>query len=206
VKAVEEGRTVFLPEEWTKTYMHWMTNIQDWCISRQLWWGHQIPAWYCGTAAGPPCGARPDGLRAAGHAKLTRDPDVLDTWFSSGLWPFSTLGWPEQTAALKTFYPTSVMETGFDIIFFWVARMMMMGLHFMGEVPFAGAAARDGLRRERAEDVEGEGQRHRPPRPRARRHARRGRRQRRGQALSGDSSAVEGQEEVPRELPQRGQA
>ena len=138
VKAVEEGRTVFVPEEWTKTYMHWMTNIQDWCVSRQLWWGHQIPAWYCDE-----CGAttvrREDPTQCAGcgSARIRQDEDVLDTWFSSALWPFSTLGWPAQTEALKTFYPTSVMETGYDIIFFWVARMMMMGIHFMGEVPFS---------------------------------------------------------------------
>jgi valyl-tRNA synthetase len=137
IKAVEEGRTTFTPEEWTKTFMHWMTNIQDWCISRQLWWGHQVPAWYCGD-----CGAtvvsREDPTECTnchGHT-LARDPDVLDTWFSSALWPFATLGWPDATAALKTFYPTSVMETGFDIIFFWVARMLMMGLHFLGDVPF----------------------------------------------------------------------
>jgi valyl-tRNA synthetase len=137
VKAVEDGRTTFTPEEWTKTYMYWMTNIQDWCISRQLWWGHQIPAWYCAK-----CGATSvsrDDLTACakcGSNDVTRDPDVLDTWFSSALWPFATLGWPEETPALRTFYPTSVMETGFDILFFWVARMMMMGLHFLGDVPF----------------------------------------------------------------------
>ncbi|MFO0626817.1 MAG: valine--tRNA ligase [Polyangiales bacterium] len=137
VKAVEEGRTVFVPEEWTKTYMHWMTNIQDWCVSRQLWWGHQIPAWYCADCGGITVRRdTPAACGSCGSAKITQDEDVLDTWFSSGLWPFSTLGWPAQTEALKTFYPTTVMETGYDIIFFWVARMMMMGLHFMGEVPF----------------------------------------------------------------------
>jgi valyl-tRNA synthetase len=138
IEAVQSGRTTFTPEEWTKTYMHWMTNIQDWCISRQLWWGHQIPAWNCG-ACGEATVAR-ETPSACAHCKrtdaLTQDPDVLDTWFSSALWPFSTLGWPERTKALQTFYPTSVMETGYDILFFWVARMMMMGIHFMKDVPF----------------------------------------------------------------------
>ncbi len=135
--AVREGRTRIVPETWEKTYFHWMDNIRDWCISRQLWWGHQIPAWHC-AACGEVTVTRDDPTACAhcGSGELTQDPDVLDTWFSSGLWPFSTLGWPEQTDDLATFYPTSVMETGHDIIFFWVARMMMMGLHFMGEVPF----------------------------------------------------------------------
>jgi valyl-tRNA synthetase len=141
LKAVRDGRTNFVPKNWEKTYFDWLENIQPWCISRQLWWGHQIPAWY-----------GPDGkvfvalseeeakAEAKKHygkdAALTRDEDVLDTWFSSALWPFSTLGWPDDTAELKRFYPTTVLVTGFDIIFFWVARMMMMGLHFMKEVPF----------------------------------------------------------------------
>ena len=141
IKAVEEGRTVFEPRHWEKTYFEWMRNIEPWCISRQLWWGHRIPAWY-----------GPDGkifveeteeqARAAarehyGHDEpLRQDEDVLDTWFSSGLWPFSTLGWPEKTQDVERFYPTHTLVTGFDIIFFWVARMMMMGLHFMGDVPF----------------------------------------------------------------------
>jgi valyl-tRNA synthetase len=137
IEAVEQGRTKFVPESWTKTYMHWMRNIKDWCISRQLWWGHRIPAWKCG-ACGEYTVAREDPAACAhcGKAELRQDEDVLDTWFSSQLWPFSTLGWPEKTRDLATFYPTSVLVTGFDIIFFWVARMMMAGLKFMGKVPF----------------------------------------------------------------------
>ena len=141
IRAVEDGSTRFVPENWAKTYFQWMRNIQDWCISRQLWWGHRIPAWY--DAAGNIFVARnaDDARRQAQrhHGRdvpLRQDDDVLDTWFSSALWPFSTLGWPEQTPELKTFYPTSVLVTGFDIIFFWVARMMMMGLKFTGDVPF----------------------------------------------------------------------
>jgi valyl-tRNA synthetase len=141
IKAVEEGRTVFVPRNWENTYFEWMRNIQPWCISRQLWWGHQIPAWYA-----------PDGkvfvayteeeaqAEADKHygaqTRLERDPDVLDTWFSSGQWPYSTLGWPDKTPELARYYPGDVLVTGFDIIFFWVARMMMMGIHFMGDVPF----------------------------------------------------------------------
>ena len=141
IEAVEQGRTKFFPENWSKTYFEWMRNIQPWCVSRQLWWGHQIPAWY-----GPDGEIFVEMSEAAAQAAaeahygkavdLTRDEDVLDTWFSSALWPFSTLGWPEQTPELQRYYPTDVLVTGFDIIFFWVARMMMMGLHFMGEVPF----------------------------------------------------------------------
>ncbi|MFT3708137.1 MAG: valine--tRNA ligase [Archangium sp.] len=140
IEAVEQGKTRFVPENWQNTFFSWMRNIHDWCISRQLWWGHQIPAWY-------EVGA--DGTVDFENAKFVvsrekppegnwvQDPDVLDTWFSSGLWPFSTLGWPNKDAAdLRTWYPNSVMETGHDIIFFWVARMMMFGIHFMGEVPF----------------------------------------------------------------------
>jgi valyl-tRNA synthetase len=132
VKAVRDGRTQILPEEWQKTYEHFLLNIQDWCISRQLWWGHQIPAWH-----------GPDGKIVVARTRppecgegWTQDPDVLDTWFSSALWPFSTLGWPEKTNALAKFYPASDLETGYDILFFWVARMMMFGLHFMKDVPF----------------------------------------------------------------------
>ncbi len=136
ILAVEEGRTRFIPEQWTNTYMAWMRNIHDWCISRQLWWGHQIPAWYCPDGHVTVAREAPGACATCGKAGLRQDDDVLDTWFSSGLWPFSTMGWPDRTETLATFYPTSVMETGHDIIFFWVARMMMMGIHFMGEVPF----------------------------------------------------------------------
>ena len=136
IAAVESGKTRFVPELWTKTYMHWMTNIKDWCISRQLWWGHRIPAWYC-TQCSELIVARQDPTACSKCGGAVRqDEDILDTWFSSGLWPFSTLGWPDKTKALATFYPNSVMVTGPDIIFFWVARLMMMGLHFTGKVPF----------------------------------------------------------------------
>jgi valyl-tRNA synthetase len=137
LEAVRTGKTRIVPEEWVKTWEHWLVNIQDWCISRQLWWGHQIPAFYC-KACGHVNVTREDPSKCGkcGSAELERDPDVLDTWFSSGLWPFSTLGWPEKTLALERFYPANDLETGYDILFFWVARMMMMGLHFMGEVPF----------------------------------------------------------------------
>jgi valyl-tRNA synthetase len=136
IEAVEQGKTRFIPEQWTNTYMAWMRNIHDWCISRQLWWGHQIPAWYCPDGHVTVARQTPAACSTCGKTALRQDEDVLDTWFSSALWPFSTMGWPDRTATLKTFYPTSVMETGHDIIFFWVARMMMMGIHFMGEVPF----------------------------------------------------------------------
>ncbi|MCB9562404.1 MAG: valine--tRNA ligase [Kofleriaceae bacterium] len=137
IEAVESGKTRFVPELWTKTYMHWMTNIRDWCISRQLWWGHRIPAWYCDACAHVTVSRdTPTACGGCGGAGLRQDDDILDTWFSSALWPFSTLGWPEKTRALAAFYPNHVLVTGPDIIFFWVARMMMMGLHFMGKVPF----------------------------------------------------------------------
>ena len=139
IRAVERGDIRFVPANWDKTYFDWMHKIQDWCISRQLWWGHRVPAWY--DAEGHLYVGRSEeevrekhGLDAS--VALTQDEDVLDTWFSSGLWPFSTLGWPQDTEALRTFYPTSVLVTGFDIIFFWVARMIMLGLKFTGEVPF----------------------------------------------------------------------
>ncbi|MFA5627104.1 MAG: valine--tRNA ligase [Thiohalomonadaceae bacterium] len=139
VKVVEEGKIRFVPDNWKNTYFDWMHRIEDWCISRQIWWGHRIPAWY--DDAGKVYVGRSEAEVRETHQLssdilLRQDEDVLDTWFSSALWPFSTLGWPTQTAALQTFYPTSVLVTGFDIIFFWVARMIMMGLKFMGEVPF----------------------------------------------------------------------
>jgi valyl-tRNA synthetase len=139
IKAVEDGRIKFVPDNWKKTYFEWMYNIQDWCISRQLWWGHRIPAWYDENGkfyVGHSETEVREKYQLAATVKLEQDPDVLDTWFSSALWPFSTLGWPENTERLKTFYPTSVLVTGFDIIFFWVARMIMMGLKFMDDVPF----------------------------------------------------------------------
>ncbi len=156
IQAVEDGRVRIIPEAWKNNYLGWMRDIKDWCVSRQIWWGHQIPAWYCETCYGSPfprrssdgaplipsdaavmvAKAKPDAC-AKGHSDaLVQDPDVLDTWFSSALWPFSTLGWPRQTPELQTFYPTSTLVTGLDILFFWVARMIMMGLKFMGEVPF----------------------------------------------------------------------
>ncbi|MGE5216271.1 MAG: valine--tRNA ligase [Chloroflexota bacterium] len=155
LRAVREGRIQIIPEGWSNSYFAWMENIKDWCISRQIWWGHQIPAWYCKSCDGgnliaatngeyllskdarPIVGhQKPPRCPHCGGGEMVQDPDVLDTWFSSALWPFSTLGWPEKTADLKDFYPTSTLVTGFDILFFWVARMIMMGLKFMGDVPF----------------------------------------------------------------------
>ncbi len=136
IKAVEDGRTDILPEQWRDVYFRWMRNIHPWCISRQLWWGHQIPAWYDADGNIYVAETEDEARTQANGKTLTRDPDVLDTWFSSALWPFSTLGWPDETKELKRYYPTSVLVTAFDIIFFWVARMMMMGLHFMDDVPF----------------------------------------------------------------------
>ncbi len=137
IAAVDKGDTVFIPKNWDKTYYEWMNNIQPWCISRQLWWGHQIPAWYGSDGKIYVEETVEEAQAAAGvDVTLTRDEDVLDTWFSSALWPFSTFGWPDKTPELKRHYKTDVLVTGFDIIFFWVARMMMMGLHFMKEVPF----------------------------------------------------------------------
>jgi valyl-tRNA synthetase len=137
IAAVKDGRTRIVPEQWEKTYFEWMYNIRDWCISRQIWWGHRIPAWYC-DSCGEIIVSREDATVCSrcGAGDLRQDTDVLDTWFSSALWPFSTMGWPDQTATLEKFYPTSCLVTGFDILFFWVARMMMMGLKFMGRVPF----------------------------------------------------------------------
>ena len=137
LEAVEKGETVIVPKNWEKTYFEWMCNIRDWCISRQIWWGHQIPAWTCKD-----CGKitvvreDPDQCAYCQSKNVEQEEDVLDTWFSSALWPFSTLGWPDETKELALFYPTSVLVTAFDILFFWVARMMMMGLKFMGKVPF----------------------------------------------------------------------
>ncbi len=138
--ATRSGRTRILPERFEKVWEHWMTNIRDWNVSRQLWWGHRIPAWYCpdghvtvSAAEGGPSACDVCGRPAS---DLTQDPDIFDTWFSSGLWPFSTLGWPDDTPDYRRFYPTSVMETGHDILFFWVARMMMLGLHLTDREPF----------------------------------------------------------------------
>ncbi|MGH7824544.1 MAG: valine--tRNA ligase [Candidatus Binatia bacterium] len=155
MRAVREGNVRIIPEGWTNSYFAWMENIKDWCVSRQIWWGHQIPAWYCRacdaaniirgnageyilTKDARPIVARqaPEACPKCGGRDLVQDPDVLDTWFSSGLWPFSTLGWPERTGDLTTFYPTSTLISGFDILFFWIARMIMMGLKFMDDVPF----------------------------------------------------------------------
>jgi len=136
-RAVRDGKTRIYPANWETVYFEWMNNIKDWCVSRQIWWGHRIPAWYC-EECGEVHVARemPLNCQACKGKNLVQETDVLDTWFSSALWPFSTLGWPDQTDELNTFYPTSVLVTGFDILFFWVARMMMMGLHFMGDIPF----------------------------------------------------------------------
>jgi valyl-tRNA synthetase len=136
IEAVERGLTRFVPEMWANTYFAWLREIRDWCISRQLWWGHQIPAWYCDNGHTTVGREDPTACSTCGSTNITRDEDVLDTWFSSALWPFSTLGWPDDTADLRRYYPTSVLVTGFDIIFFWVVRMMFSGQHFMGEVPF----------------------------------------------------------------------
>ena len=141
IEAVETGKTNFIPKNWEKTYFEWMRNIQPWCVSRQLWWGHRIPAWYAPDGSVFVEETEEEAYEAAraklgADVTLTQDPDVLDTWFSSAMWPYSTLGWPEDTDAVKKYYPNSTLITGFDIIFFWVARMMMSGIHFMGEVPF----------------------------------------------------------------------
>lgn len=137
MEAVRDGRTRIVPEKWEKDYFQWLENIEDWCVSRQIWWGHRIPAWYCADCGEVTVAVEdPDRCGSCGSPHITQEEDVLDTWFSSALWPFSTMGWPEKTPELAKFYPTSVLVTGFDILFFWVARMMMMGLHFMKDVPF----------------------------------------------------------------------
>jgi len=137
IEAVKKGDTRIIPPTWVKTYFEWMNNIKDWCISRQIWWGHQIPAWTCGDCEQVVVGMeKPATCPTCGGGNLVQETDVLDTWFSSALWPFSTMGWPDETPLIRKFYPTSVLVTGFDILFFWVARMMMMGIHFMGHVPF----------------------------------------------------------------------
>lgn len=136
VEAVKNGRIRFIPEQWEGVYFQWMDNIRDWCISRQLWWGHRIPAWYCEDCNEIIVATEAPAACRCGSTHLRQDEDVLDTWFSSALWPFSTMNWPDQTKELKKYYPTSVLVTGFDIIFFWVARMIMMGMEFMEEVPF----------------------------------------------------------------------
>lgn len=145
IKAVRDGRIRIIPDTWNNSYFSWMENIRDWCISRQIWWGHRIPVWYCQEKGNSKCREKsgiivsrqePEDCPYCGSKDLAQDEDVLDTWFSSSLWPFSTLGWPDETKDLKTFYPTSVLVTAFDILFFWVARMIMMGLRFIGEVPF----------------------------------------------------------------------
>ncbi len=138
LQAVRDGRIRIVPERFTKVYYNWLENIQDWCISRQLWWGHRIPVWYCAECGGMTSARQdPTSCSHCNSTHIEQDPDVLDTWFSSGLWPFSTLGWPDKTPDLKYFYPTTIMETGYDILFFWVARMIMFGLEFTGQVPFS---------------------------------------------------------------------
>jgi valyl-tRNA synthetase len=137
LEAVNDGRIQIIPERFKKVYNNWLENIEDWCISRQLWWGHRIPVWTCqGCSEVIVSQEDPTECTQCESENLVQDPDVLDTWFSSGLWPFSTLGWPEETADYGYFYPTSVMETGYDILFFWVARMIMDGIEFTGQVPF----------------------------------------------------------------------
>ncbi len=182
IAAVEQGYIKIGPEQYRKTYLEWMRNIHDWCISRQLWWGHRIPAWHCATCKQTTVAREtPSACGHCGSAEITQETDVLDTWFSSGLLPFTCFGWPQITVDLQTFYPTQLLVTGFDILFFWVARMIMLGCHFMLDVPMPdgigkdtagrgslprGAYPRTGARRRPAEDVEDQRQRHRPDRDR----------------------------------------
>ena len=162
IAAVRDGRIKIVPERFEKVYFHWLENIQDWCISRQLWWGHRIPAWYR-EKDGDPQGEIYVGSAAPRGHGWDMERDVLDTWFSSGLWPFSTLGWPQDKADLARFYPTQVMETGHDILFFWVARMIMMGLWFTDRPPFQTVYLHGLVRAEGGKKVQQDpGQRHRP--------------------------------------------
>src|ERR1041384_4564729 len=136
IAAVKRGEIKVTPERWAKVYLDWMENIRDWCISRQIWWGHRIPVWYCASGHATAAGENPASCAKCGAKELRQDNDVLDTWFSSALWPFATLGWPEETVDLEKFYPTQVLVTARDIINLWVARMIMSGLEFRGEKPF----------------------------------------------------------------------
>ncbi|MCB1245688.1 MAG: valine--tRNA ligase, partial [Acidimicrobiia bacterium] len=136
IDVVKDGAARFVPQRWEKNYFHWMENLEDWCVSRQLWWGHRIPAWYCDCGETIVSMEDPTSCPSCGGSSLTQDEDVLDTWFSSALWPFTTLGWPDETDDFTRFYPTQTLVTGFDIIFFWVARMLKMGLRFTGRAPF----------------------------------------------------------------------
>src|SRR5437879_6411804 len=144
IAAVERGDIQIVPENRRQEYFNWMKNIRDWTLSRQLWWGHRIPAWYCEDCKQVNVAVDdPSKCMKCGSSKLTQDPDVLDTWFSSGLWPFSTLGWPDDTPDYRRYYPTTLLITGYDILFFWVARMVMLGLHFTRTVPFRAVYLQD---------------------------------------------------------------